>query len=171
MSRARTSRRLRASHRGAGKHAVQPLENRLAQSLVEVTDDFPVRTGTERCALRLQFPPQFRGIVDFPVVEQHHVASLIEKRLVPAVHVVDGKTAHPAHELPIPVHPLGIGTAMNQSIEHSLKNAEIGPVGPIHAADAAHQLAPPANSDATHSRARVCATARSSGESTSHQLP
>ena len=80
---------------GKREHATKALDALFAPFFPPMHDDLRIAMGPEGMAGRDKLLGQFVKVVDFPIENHHHAAIFIEKRLLPAGNIHDGKPPMP----------------------------------------------------------------------------
>ena len=107
------------------EHTAQLLHDFRAVFLIAVENDLRVAACPEYVTAFHEYHAQLLEIVDLAVENDHHAAVLIFHRLTAGGEVDDGKTAESERTgivvpFSIEIEALGIGTAMDDPIRHSL---------------------------------------------------
>ena len=124
------------------KHAVEPLDARVAVFLVGVDDRFGVGVRPEPVSARLEIAPQLEVVVDFAVEHDPDRPVFVGHRLLAAGAVDDGQAAVAKREPGRVMNSAAVRTAMVQAVGHRADGARYVrrqiAIETDHAADAAH---------------------------------
>lgn len=128
------------------EHPAQRVDEPVAALLVEVDDDFGVRSRPEAVAARRQVRAQRRVVVDLAVAHGDDIAVLRGDRLVAGGEVDDREAAESQADAGGDVEAFAVRAAMAQRVRHAPEHRRIRGlrrVGRRDAGDAAHGVSAP----------------------------
>src|SRR5262249_39797325 len=118
--------------------AVEVIDNRIAELLVEVQDDLGVGVAAEAMRLVLEKAAELAVVVDLAVEDDDSRAVLVGNWLVPAAEVDDRQPAAPEPDLRFEVDPLVVGATMCHHARHRAERLAIDRRRAFNANDSAN---------------------------------
>ena len=103
---------------GQAKHSIQAIQYFVAPLLVPVNDDFGIGICTKDVSVALQFPLQFRKVIDLSIKHNPNGLFLIRHGLVPAGEIDDRQPPESESKRARNKIPLVIRTSMADGFGH-----------------------------------------------------
>jgi hypothetical protein len=113
---------------GEREHPPEPVDEVVAELLIEVHQAFGVALGGEAMPTPAQHVPQSGEVVQLAVEHGGHGPVLVVDRLIPAGHVDDRQSAHAEGRVFVIVEAITVRTSMDHHIAHLADEPDVGGV-------------------------------------------